>query len=1150
MGCLLLAQAQTPHSQADSRAASIPAPALVPSDSSAARIAVSPWFVILSGPQDLDELWRKVESPDLAMIKGDQLTGNGSREAAGGSGRESKAWWVESVKVRGLVAGDVARLTVELGIFVNGQEPLWVPIRLDDQKLTGARQGARDLSLRKAEEQGWQVKVTGAGEHQVQIDLRVPVNVDPARKSLSLAIPEAASTSVELDFSERVTDILVGRNENFGQKELPDGKGCRLSAQLEPRSKLDVSWTNTALTASVSPPLLTAHGEVAVDIDAEQMRIRSSWSIRCVRGATRSLEIGVDDQDEITELQLDDQVTESGTDWVREAGKVTIRLPDALRPGNQKRLAIKTRRLFPVAVARRISLAGFPLTYAREQSGAIGITHSANLWVGTTASQGLRRISPGDLPTDLRKRPSTNLAFEFLDQPFVLNLDIEASPPLVRAESRTYFQIDRQQAYSETTVDLDWVRGRLFEVEFGLSAGLELMSVGPSDVVDGSHLTTAIAPSNSAGGSDDDRRLKIGLTSQATSRNKVTIRLVGSQRIPLEGSVKLGLFAPVQTTSASATYALIAERSLALEPEGNSARLRRASDLKVPIQSASEAWRLVSARKEMSSPPLLLWDDGNSRYLSIRLTRLARTLEHDTALSAQVTARGTDVVERMALSVSHGTLDSVEVRVPAAIGERFELLETEKIERTELGRETDGSMRYRLSFDRPVVDKAALRFRYRIPHIPSLDPRTARELKIPWISLKDSVGSPVKVTLWLAPEIVVENPGPGWIRSPEDGRAESAGDALGIQFDQDESRRESRSFTFKARVLEPVALPQLVVPRLLIKTVERPDGSRRTTALYWVETHGPELPVALPRNARWIGARIDGRHAGGVDFDPTTSHYRLRFPGDVGSRPALVEIDYQETGQDAASNRSAPQLLDGGVVLQSLWELRLPWSKAVLGIPDGWSDENQWHWTGYVWKRRPWKNPASLNEWLLGAGVASSAIDDYGGSSSDDSDRYLFSQSGQPRALTAWIVPGSLLVAVCSGAALLVGFLVIFTKIRMRTIWLAVAGLSLLAAVYVEPGVTFVAIQSASIGVVLTILGLLIESLTDRWKSIPMFVRGRRAPPGPAAVDSSLKRAPIVGSDDSTAIRVTVPSTQDYVPAPIAVATGENEVRSRAVERA
>jgi len=243
-------------------------------------------------------------------------------------------------------------------------------------------------------------------------------------------------------------------------------------------------------------------------------------------------------------------------------------------------------------------------------------------------------------------------------------------------------------------------------------------------------------------------------------------------------------------------------------------------------------------------------------------------------------------------------------------------------------------------------------------------------------------------------------------------------------------------------------------------------------AWFWVETHGPDFPFALPENARWIGARVDGRIAGQVDYDPARSQYRLRFPGDVGSRPVLVELEYQGSGQDAASKWWAPRLLDGGVVLQSLWELRVPWSLAVVGVPHGWSDENQWYWTGYVWKRRPWKNVASLSEWILGAGVSPSSINDFSGSSPDDSDRYLFSRSGQPVAFSVWIVPRSWLVAVCSGATLFVGFFAIFTKIRFRTIWLGIAVLGLLAAVLVQPGVTFLAIQSALIGVVLTIVGL------------------------------------------------------------------------------
>ena len=84
---------------------------------------------------------------------------------------------------------------------------------------------------------------------------------------------------------------------------------------------------------------------------------------------------------------------------------------------------------------RTYTFSGFPLSNAAEQSGAIGITQSANLWVNVTTAQGLRRIDPRELPTDLRANPGTSSAYQFLDQPFKLNFAVESSPPLYRAEA-------------------------------------------------------------------------------------------------------------------------------------------------------------------------------------------------------------------------------------------------------------------------------------------------------------------------------------------------------------------------------------------------------------------------------------------------------------------------------------------------------------------------------------------------------------------------------------------------------------------------------------------------------------------------------------------------------------------------------------------
>ncbi len=83
----------------------------------------------------------------------------------------------------------------------------------------------------------------------------------------------------------------------------------------------------------------------------------------------------------------------------------------------------------------------------------------------------------------------------------------------------------------------------------------------------------------------------------------------------------------------------------------------------------------------------------------------------------------------------------------------------------------------------------------------------------------------------------------------------------------------------------------------------------------------------------------------------------------------------------------------------------------------------------------------------------------------------------------------------------------------------------------------FLALQSAFIGMALTLLGLVIERLLERSRSPSSPVRDSGLIAAQQAVDSSLNRSPSVGSDDSTAIRVRAPSTStlDFVPAPISV---------------
>ncbi len=1089
----------------------------------------SPWFIILNSPDDLAAFWNRLERPDLVVIKADQLATKGVSLDGKTKGGPNTSAVVESVAVRGEPDLEFVSLTLDYVISVKGTEAVWVPIRLDRQSLLGAREGSADLSLRQVDGGQWRVRLQREGEHRVEIRLRAPLTVTPLNRSFSLPIPEAASTVVELTFSHGESDIMVGANEVVGLRDPNGSKETRLAAHLSPRSKLNVSWTSDSESATRNPPVLTAKSEIAIDIDEEQMRARTSWAIRCVRGMARTLEIQIDDDEQVTEIHLDDESAESGLERVPVSGKLVIRLPEPLRPGATKRVVLKTRKPLAIASGRKMSFKGYPLANAREQLGFIGITQSANLFVTASQSRGLRRVDTDKLPENLRTRPSTSLAFEFLDQPFVLEMAVDSSPPLVKARSTTLFRIEGTRARSETRVELDWVRGSLSELEFRVASGLQLLSIGPNEIVESWHLADEV-PSGPGGADAGARRLKVRLTPLGRDATHVKLAFTGQQAVKDDGRANLGLFSPIQAVSASASFVLVADRSLSLELDHEGGRIRRLGDGMPRLAGERENWPWTVLRAEQGTRPLVLEDDGLSSAIPIRIRRHARTLMQENAISVNVSRRWIEAQQRATLNVRFGSVSSLDMEVPAAVADRWEFLDKDIADREELGHDADGTRRYRLTFARPVVDRVSMRIHYRIPIAPGLDIKSTRALSIPWITFKDVEPASTRIEMTLANEVVLTETDPVWIRGSDNVRLDLAGDSGVAFFLEQETAARSAAFRFHALARDGVPVPGLVAPRLWLKTNSTGEDGARTSARYWVETHALEFPFALPDKARWIGARVDGRAAEQVDYDPAQGTYRLRFPAEVGSRPALVELVYQSSDQDDRSHFAAPRLLDGGIVLQTLWEIRLPTGNTLLGVPRGWSDENQWHWNNYLWERHPSLTSAVMSDWLAGNAVSPRVFDDVDGLDGETTNRYLFSRSSRPADIDGWIVSKSLLVVICSGLTLVAGFVTIFARFRFRTTWILVSGVALLMAVLVQPSITVQLLQSAVLGALLTLSGLLIDRIVVWWRA-RSAARGGIVPAVRPAPDSSLRRHESVGSDDSTAIRVRVPSTMDFVAA-------------------
>lgn len=1058
--------------------------------------------IVVGTPEDLGALWRRLAEADWVLLKG-----GGYRKLLERLGPPARAAAprVTAVEVRGEVHDDRAFLTVALGVDLPGAGPEWVPVRLDGQALTRAREGPAELAVRHGESGAWEVELRGKGRHAVEVGLPVPVRLGPDGHRLELAIPEAASTRFDLTVGPEVVEALVGARGRVEVEPVEAGHRTRLSAHLPPRPSLDLSWRLAADPGRDLPPLLTAQGEIALDVDRAGCALTASWLLRAERGTARALKLTLDPADELLELRLDDRpLTVEGR---REPGGATVAVPlaDPIRPGADRRLVVKARRPLPATGTARWTFRGLPLAPAVEQRGLIAVGQGEGLWVGGVAGRGLRQIDPrGDLPDHLRG-PATALAYQFLDQPFELALRVDPAPPRVRVSQRTAVTIAAGQARVDSWLEYQVTRGRAFEAKVELPAGLELETVGPEEVVE-SYQRLA--------GGDGPRLLAVRLRAGTREAGGFRLHLAGRQ--PLDPGGHVGLFRAREAVSTGGKVAVLAARDLVVEPADDA---RAAGFAPIPPQATAD-WPFPADRAAAAPVPACwLRHDDDPQALPLRVAVQPRTLHHETTVAAVVGRRGLDVRQETVCHVRHGTLARLDVAVPAAVEGRWDLDGLEVAGKSRLPDGPDGAPRYRLTLGREVVDQARLRFRYHLPIDPPLGPKRPARLELPAIRVLEGTASPTRTRAAAEAEVDLEADGPGWERLPvEPGTADAPTPRL-------EAVRPAVAAApaVRARAAARAELPALVASRLWLRTAQGPEGDIRGTAWYRVEVHDASLAVALPAGARLVRARVGGTAVGRVE-KPAEGGYRLRFPANVGGGPVVVTLDYHVPGPAAPGHWDPPRLLDGGVVEETLWEVRLPWNRAVVGVPAGWVDENRWAWAGYVFKRRPWQGPEALAGWVAGPAGRAALADEPGDDGLGGSHSYLFGRPGAPTAAPPWVAARALLVAACSGTVLALGL--VWLAWRPRSAWVGLVVLAMAGAVAAAADVSTTALvaQSAALGVALTALAALTRHLVDRRREHPAFVEpSTLGATGPG----SSRHAALVGSDDSTVLRHRPASTVD-----------------------
>jgi hypothetical protein len=187
-------------------------------------------------------------------------------------------------------------------------------------------------------------------------------------------------------------------------------------------------------------------------------------------------------------------------------------------------------------------------------------------------------------------------------------------------------------------------------------------------------------------------------------------------------------------------------------------------------------------------------------------------------------------------------------------------------------------------------------------------------------------------------------------------------------------------------------------------------------------------------------------------------------------------------------------------VQRTYWQLVLPPKEHVVVPPASLSGEFSWGWNGLFWGRIPLLEQRQLERWC-----GARELTDVAG----NTNRYLFSTLGPVDGCELRTAMRPLIVMAASGAALVLGLLLIYVPgLRHPTILLVGAvGLGAAAAIYPEPALLLA--QAASLGVVLTVLAGLFQGRAARRRVGPTregsdvvlersSTQTHRRPPSPA----------------------------------------------------
>ena len=537
---------------------------------------------------------------------------------------------------------------------------------------------------------------------------------------------------------------------------------------------------------------------------------------------------------------------------------------------------------------------------------------------------------------------------------------------------------------------------------------------------------------------------------------------------------------------------------------------------------------------------ILLRHDGPARVVKVGLRTRPPRLELDSDIRAQVdpqTIRWTQTLNirsqgegltELNLSVPHELVEAIEFRPPSGV--RLEHMQDRT--RTDATREnataTNSSAScmtpMRLEFAAPAIGEVSVRFDAVLPWESPLEPGRPRSLVVPLIRGCHADVVKERLAVELDPRLRGRLSAPltttpaGWrietrqgnegdtarghfpLSPPSSGSDEidrvSVEPSVSFLFRRGRStlRPSSESPSESSRedhldppppqlmieLPQPAELPAVRIERCDVRQAERSDGVLWWSMRLTITSHPGTIEMILPLGSQPRRCEVAGRTVGPERVG--NDRIRLALP------PGRVRVEFEaiappgtlEPWSEAQTRRWPLPRVENASFGRVRWFVSTQDNHVVLGVPAGWSDANEWRWSGLGWSRMarldpfsPELNPDSSPVSNSAASPAASApIGELGTASANDTGsrretapgRWLaFERTGDP--LDPQLMEWSRLTFLGGTAALILGVgMWVATRPRFEALTTILGLLSLVALTIRHPESSPAYWQAAALG--------------------------------------------------------------------------------------